>query len=177
MRKILIHISLIITFIVIYLLQTTFFNYFTIAGIMPNVFVILMLFIGLYMGRTMGVIYGILYGIFIDFWIGKNIGITSIALAVVGVISGFLDKTLSKDSRITVLLMGIISTIVYEVILYFLQYMLLRINVEVLSFIKILLIEVVYNMLIVIILYPLIKNVGYEIENEVKGDRILTRYF
>ena len=125
----------------------------------------------------MGIIYGISFGIFIDIWIGKNMGFTSIALAIVGLLSGVLDKTLSKDSRITVLLMGIISTIVYEVILYFLQYMLLGINVEVLSFIKILLIEVVYNMLIVIILYPLIKNVGYEIENEVKGDRILTRYF
>ena len=177
MRKILIHISLIITFIVIYLLQTTFFNYFTIAGIMPNVFVILMLFIGLYMGRTMGVIYGILYGIFIDFWIGKNIGITSIALAVVGVISGFLDKTLSKDSRITVLLMGIVSTIIYEVVLYFMQYIILGTNIEILSFIKILLVEVVYNMLLIIILYPAIKNIGYEVENEVKGDRILTRYF
>ncbi len=177
MRKVLIHISLIITFIIIYLLQTVFFSHFTIAGIMPNIFVILMLFIGLYMGRTMGIIYGISFGIFIDIWIGKNMGFTSIALAIVGLLSGVLDKTLSKDSRITVLLMGIISTIVYEVILYFLQYMFLGINVEVLSFIKILLIEVVYNMLIVIILYPLIKNVGYEIENEVKGDRILTRYF
>lgn len=177
MRKVLIHISLIITFIIIYLLQTVFFSHFTIAGIMPNIFVILMLFIGLYMGRTMGIIYGISFGIFIDIWIGKNMGFTSIALAIVGLLSGVLDKTLSKDSRITVLLMGIISTIVYEVILYFLQYMLLGINVEVLSFIKILLIEVVYNMLIVIILYPLIKNVGYEIENEVKGERILTRYF
>lgn len=177
MKKILINISLIITFIIIYLLQTVFFSHFTIAGIMPNIFVILMLFIGLYMGRTMGIIYGISFGIFIDIWIGKNMGFTSIALAIVGLLSGVLDKTLSKDSRITVLLMGIISTIVYEVILYFLQYMLLGINVEVLSFIKILLIEVVYNMLIVIILYPLIKNVGYEIENEVKGDRILTRYF
>ena len=177
MRKVLIHISLIITFIIIYLLQTVFFSHFTIAGIMPNIFVILMLFIGLYMGRTMGIIYGISFGIFIDIWIGKNMGFTSIALAIFGLLSGVLDKTLSKDSRITVLLMGIISTIVYEVILYFLQYMFLGINVEVLSFIKILLIEVVYNMLIVIILYPLIKNVGYEIENEVKGDRILTRYF
>ena len=177
MRKVLIHISLIITFIIIYLLQTVFFSHFTIAGIMPNIFVILMLFIGLYMGRTMGIIYGISFGIFIDIWIGKNMGFTSVALAIVGLLSGVLDKTLSKDSRITVLLMGIISTIVYEVILYFLQYMFLGINVEVLSFIKILLIEVVYNMLIVIILYPLIKNVGYEIENEVKGDRILTRYF
>lgn len=177
MRKVLIHISLIITFIIIYLLQTVFFSHFTIAGIMPNIFVILMLFIGLYMGRTMGIIYGISFGIFIDIWIGKSMGFTSVALAIVGLLSGVLDKTLSKDSRITVLLMGIISTIVYEVILYFLQYMFLGINVEVLSFIKILLIEVVYNMLIVIILYPLIKNVGYEIENEVKGDRILTRYF
>ena len=177
MRKVLIHILLIITFIIIYLLQTVFFSHFTIAGIMPNIFVILMLFIGLYMGRTMGIIYGISFGIFIDIWIGKNMGFTSIALAIVGLLSGVLDKTLSKDSRITVLLMGIISTIVYEVILYFLQYMFLGINVEVLSFIKILLIEVVYNMLIVIILYPLIRDIGYEIENEVKGDRILTRYF
>ena len=177
MKKMLINISLIITFIIIYLLQTVFFSHFTIAGIMPNIFVILMLFIGLYMGRTMGIIYGISFGIFIDIWIGKSMGFTSVALAIVGLLSGVLDKTLSKDSRITVLLMGIISTIVYEVILYFLQYMFLGINVEVLSFIKILLIEVVYNMLIVIILYPLIRDIGYEIENEVKGDRILTRYF
>ena len=99
MKKILIHISLIITFIAIYLLQTIFFSHFTIAGIMPNIFVILMLYIGLYMGRTMGVIYGIIYGIFIDIWIGKNLGLTSIALALIGLISGIFDKTLSKDSR------------------------------------------------------------------------------
>lgn len=177
MRKILIHVLLIITFIIIYLLQTIFFSHFTIAGIMPNMFVILMLFIGLYMGRTMGVIYGIVYGIFIDFWIGKNLGLTSIALAFIGLFSGVLDKTLSKDSRITVLLMGVISTIIYEVILYVMQYVILGANVEVLNFIKILLVETIYNMILIIILYPLIRNVGYEIENEVKGNRILTRYF
>lgn len=177
MKKVVIHISLIITFVIIYLLQSTFFSHFTIAGIMPNIFVILMLFIGLYLGRTMGVIYGIVYGIFIDIWIGKSLGLTSIALALVGLTSGILEKTLSKDSRMTILLMGIISTIIYEVILYVMQYMIFRINVEVLSFIKVLLIEVVYNVLLIIILYPLIKNIGYEIENEIKGDRILTRYF
>lgn len=177
MKKVLIHISLIITFIIIYLLQTIFFSNFTIAGIMPNIFVILMLFIGLYMGRTMGVIYGIIYGIFIDFWIGKNLGFTSVSLAVVGLMCGFFDKTLSKDSRITVLLMGIISTIIYEIVLYTMQFMFLKINLEVFNFIKILFVEVIYNMLIIIIIYPLMKNIGYEIENEIKGNRILTRYF
>jgi len=95
----------------------------------------------------------------------------------VGLISGILDKTFSKDSRIIVLLMGILCTITYEVVLYFMQFMLLKINVEILQFIKILLIEVIYNMIIIIILYPLMKFTGYEIENEIKGDKILTRYF
>jgi len=144
---------------------------------MPNMFVIFMMFIGLYMGRTMGTIYGIMAGILIDFWVGKNIGLTSVALALIGIISGALEKTLSKDSRITVLLMGVICTIIYEIALYFLQFIVLGINVEILNFIKILLIETIYNILLIIILYPIISNVGYEVENEIKGDKILTRYF
>ena len=99
------------------------------------------------------------------------------ALALIGIISGALEKTLSKDSRITVLLMGVICTIIYEIALYFLQFIVLGINVEILNFIKILLIETIYNILLIIILYPIISNVGYEVENEIKGDKILTRYF
>ena len=177
MKKILIHIFLIITFIAIYLLQTIFFSHFTIAGIMPNIFVILMLYIGLYMGRTMGIIYGITYGIFLDIWVGKSLGLTSIALAVIGLISGTFDKTLSKDNRLTVLLMGAVCTIIFEVVLYIMQYMVFGINLEILTFIKTLLVEAIYNMLLIIILYPFMSKTGYEIEDEIKGNRILTRYF
>lgn len=177
MKKVFIHIFLVIVFIGIYLLQTIFFNHFTIAGIMPNIFIILMLYIGLYMGRTMGIIYGIIYGIFLDIWIGKSIGLTSIALAVIGLISGMFDKTLSKDNRMTVLLMGIVCTIIYETALYLMQYMAFGINLEILSFIKTLLVEVVYNMLLIIIIYPVMNKTGYEIEDEIKGNRILTKYF
>ena len=144
---------------------------------MPNIFIILMLYIGLYMGRTMGIIYGIIYGIFLDIWIGKSIGLTSIALAIIGLISGMFDKTLSKDNRMTVLLMGITCTVIYETILYLMQYMVYGINLEILSFIKTLLVEVIYNMLLIIILYPVMNKTGYEIEDEIKGNRILTKYF
>lgn len=177
MKKVLIHIGLIISFIIIYILQTEFFCEFTLAGVMPNIFIILMLYIGLYMGRTIGIIYGLICGIFIDLWIGKNIGITSIPLALIGLTSGILDKTFSKDSRLIVILMGIISTIIYEVIYYIIKYMVYSINVEILQFIKILSVETFYNVIIIIIIYPLMKKTGYEIENEIKGDKILTRYF
>ena len=109
--------------------------------------------------------------------IGRTLGPTSIALALIGLLSGIFDKTFSKDSRLIVLLMGIACTIIYEVALYFMQYLVLGINVEILQFIQILLVEVIYNVLIIIILYPLMKFTGYEIENEIKGDKILTRYF
>lgn len=177
MKKFIIHIVLIIFFIIIYLLQAMFFTNFRIAGIMPNLFIILMLYIGLYMGRSYGIIYGIIYGIFIDIWIGKKMGITSIALAVIGLLGGIFDKNFSKDSRITVMFMGGICTVIYEVIVYIIQYLVIGINIEIIEFIKILLIEVLYNLLLIVILYPLMKTTGYEIENEIKGDKILTRYF
>ena len=177
MKKFIIHIVLIICFIIIYLLQAMFFTNFRIAGIMPNLFIILMLYIGLYMGRSYGIIYGIIYGIFIDIWIGKKMGITSIALAVIGLLGGIFDKNFSKDSRITVMFMGAICTVIYEVIVYIIQYLVIGINIEIIEFIKILLIEVLYNLLLIVILYPLMKTTGYEIENEIKGDKILTRYF
>jgi len=177
MKKVIIHVSLIILFIIIYLLQVTFFNTFTISGVMPNIFIILILYIGLYMGRSMGIIYGIIYGILIDIWIGNNIGITSTCLAIIGLLGGIFDKNFSKDSRITMLIMGIMCTIIYELLMYFLRYVFIGINVEIVEFLKILVIEVIYNTLLVIILYPLIKLTGYEIENEIKGDKILTRYF
>lgn len=177
MKKIIIHTSLIMVFIVIYLLQAIFFTNFTIAGVMPNIFVILVLYIGLYMGKPMGIIYGIIYGIFIDIWIGKNIGTTSICLATIGILCGIFDKNFSKDSRITIILLGIACTIIYEIEMYILQYITLSIQIEIIAFIKKLSLELIYNALIIIIIYPLMKNTGYEVENIIKGDKILTRYF
>ncbi len=177
MKKVIIHLFLIIIFIVIYLLQAIFFTNFTIAGVMPNIFVILVLYIGLYMGGSMGTIYGIIYGIFIDLWIGRNIGITSVCLAAIGILGGAFDKNFSKDSRMTILLVGAICTVIYEVASYILQYLVLGMNIEILVFVRKLLIELIYNILIIIIIYPIIKNTGYEVENVIKGDKILTRYF
>ena len=177
MKRALIYISLIFVFIFIYLLQSLFFVNFTIAGVKPNIVIILVLFIGLFIGRSRGTIYGIIYGIFIDLWIGKNIGITSICLAVVGIIGGAFDKNFSKDSRIVILLIGAFCTIVYETLLYVFQIIFFQVSVEIIPFLKILAIETIYNILIITIIYPLMKNIGYEVESEIKGDKILTRYF
>ena len=96
-KKIVINLLLIITFFIIYFLHSNFFTWFKIAGIMPNLFVILILFIGLYAGKYMGLTYGIILGLFLDLFIGKRLGITAIMLGLVGIVGMIFDKNFSKD--------------------------------------------------------------------------------
>ena len=177
MKKLVINIVLVLTFFIIYFLQSNFFTWFNIAGIMPNLFVILVLFIGLFSSKIMGTFYGIIAGFLLDFIIGTKIGIYGIGLGIIGFISGIFDKNFSKDSRMTIMLMVAGATIICEVLSYILNFIFLSTNVEIWSFIKVLAIETIFNLIITIIIYPLIQNAGYYIENEYKGNKILTRYF
>lgn len=177
MKKVIINMAIIMIFIFTYLMQANFFTSFKIAGVMPNLFIILMLYIGLFMGRTSGIIYGILFGVLIDIFIEKQLGLTSIMLAVVGIIANIFDRNFSKDSRITIMAMVAITTAIFEIGIYILSYIIFQTNIEFISFIKILLIEILYNIILTIIIYPIIRLTGYDVEDEFKGTKILTRYF
>jgi len=144
---------------------------------MPNIFIIFILFIGLFYNRIAGISYGIVFGILLDLFIGKSVGISAIMLGLVGLIGGIFDKNFSKESRLTIMIMTVLSTYIYEIGSYALGYFMYGNTLEIINFIKILLIESLYNVIITIIIYPLIKKFGYEIEEEYKGNKILTRYF
>ena len=175
MKKTIINIVLILTVFIIYYLQSNFFNWFTISGIMPNLFVILVLFIGLFANKTMGTIYGIIVGLILDLIIGNKVGIYAVGLGIIGFLAGLFDKNFSKDSRITIMVMVLASTIIFEVIRYLLNYVLLSNSLELVNFAKILFIEVIYNLILTIIFYPLMQKFGYYIENEYKGNKILKK--
>ena len=166
MKKTIINIVLILTILIIYYLQSNFFTWFNIAGILPNLFIILTLFIGLFSTRTMGTIYGIVIGLILDLLLGNNVGANAATLGIIGFLAGEFDRNFSKDSRMTIMLMVLCATILVESANYLLRYVILSINVEIWSFITILVIEIIFNCILTIILYPLIQKAGYYIENE-----------
>ena len=88
-----------------------------------------------------------------------------------------MDKSLSKDSKITMLLLVMGFTTGYEVLIYLYRSLILSTNIEIYVFIRILLIEVIYNIILTIILYPLMQKFGYKMEDIFKNPQILTRYF
>lgn len=177
MKKVLIHIELIIIIFVIYFLQSNFFNWFTISGIMPNLFVVFVLFVGLFASKMMGTVYGMIIGLILDVLFRQRIGISFIALGLVGFLATVFDKNFSKDSRMTIMLMVAGLTLLYESIIYFANYFVLGTTLEIIPFLKILTIEIIFNLLLTIIIYPLLQKYGYYLENEFKGNKILTRYF
>ena len=177
MKKFLSIICLILTFFVTYFLQANFFTWFTISGVMPNLFVVLVLFIGLFIGKKLGLVFGLVFGTYLDLLLGKAVGISGIMLGLIGLIGEYLDKNFSKDSRITMILMVASSTIIYEIGCYIFQILKWNILIEIIPFIRTLIIEVIFNIVLVIILYPLIQKAGYYLENLFKKKTVLTRYF
>lgn len=177
MKKAISIVILIISFFVLYFLQANFFTWFSIAGVQPNLFVIFILFIGLFAGKKLGLTLGVIFGLFLDIVIGRQIGISCIMFGIIGIIGEYFDNNFSKESRITIMLMITGSTIIYEVACYIFNIISLSINVEIISFIKILLLEVIYNLIITIVIYPIMQRLGHILEETFKSKNILTRYF
>ena len=177
MKRVIINMVLILVTFIIYFLQLNFFSWFTIDGVKPNLFIILVLFIGLFTSKNLGAIYGMVIGIILDLLTAQKIGFNALILGDVGLLAEIFDKNFSKDNKMTIIVIVSITTIIAETTVYILNYVFLNLNIDMFAFIKILLIETMYNIILSIILYPLIQKFGYYIENEYKGNRILTRYF
>lgn len=177
MKKTIAVIWIIIAFFVIYFLQSNFFTWFNIAGVMPNLYVILVLFIGLFLQKKLGLTFGIFFGLYLDIVLGKTIGISALILGIIGFIGEILSKNFSKDSRFTIMIMVILMTIIYEASIYFFNIIKTGATIELISFIKILAIECFFNSIITVIIYPLIKKAGYYFEDLFEKKAIMTKFF
>ena len=129
--------------------------------------------IGLFMKKKSGFIFGIIFGLLLDLFVGVRIGINAISLAAVGLAAEALDKNFSKDNRITVMFLTCILTVLAEVIVYILQILFCGASMQVLEFIKIIVIEVIYNSILIAIIYPIFLAFGTKIEDDFSGNSFL----
>ena len=177
MKKIVSIVISIIVFLFIFILQSNFFNWFTIAGVKPNLFIIFVLFLGLFGGKKLGISLGIIFGLILDFLSSYQIGVTAIMFGAIGFLGGYFDKNFSKESRITIMIMVMGATFICELGIYLINSFILGSSIEILDFAIIVGIEIVYNLILTIILYPLLQKLGYVLEEQFKQSQILTRYY
>jgi len=127
--------------------------------------------------RLYGILFGVIGGLIIDLVYSKSVGISALMLCIVGYLGAYFDRNFSKENKVTIIIMVAISTIIYEIGYYAGNSIIFGFDVEILYFIKILIIEVIYNILLTILFYPLIQKFGYAMDRTFKKNNIMTRYF
>lgn len=113
-----------------------------------------------------GIGFGFLFGFYIDILNGRVVGISAILFCLIVFLAEYVYKNISNENKATMMLLVASSTLLFESLGYVFYIWKLGVTLELVSFTKILVIEILYNVIITIILYPLIQkgsNVLYDI--------------
>lgn len=177
MKKTLVIFILILVLIISHLLQYTIFKKFTMFNVMANIVLLFFVFVATYTNKGFSYILSFIYGFFVDIRYGNPIGVTAFALIILIELTIALNLLLYVNSRIATMIKILFLTIIFELVKYILRVILLSFDIDLISFGEIVLIEGIYNMLILMVIYPLFKYSG-EITDEIYNrKKVLTRYF
>ena len=100
-----------------------------------------------------------------------------ISLGVIGYFSEYIYKNISNDNKFTMILIIALNTLIYEIFGYLISMWKLSVTGEILSFIKILAIEIFYNIIITIIIYPIIQKASIKLLDIFKNNNLTSKIF
>ena len=169
-RKIVFAILIIITFI----LQSTVFQWLSIASISPNLLLILTVSLGFMCGKTTGLFVGFFSGLMIDLFYGNLFGLNALIYMYIGFLNGFLYKVYyDEDIKVPLVLVGV-SDLVYGIVIYGLQFM-LRGRLNLLGYLRhIIFPEIVYTVVLTLVLYRIFFKINKKLlAIEARGQRSL----
>ena len=151
-----------------YLLQCTLFSSLEIAGIKPNLLLIVTASFGFMRGVREGMIVGLFCGLLIDIQSGDMIGFYALIYLVAGYINGLFEEMyFDEDIKLPLFLIAA-SDLLYGVCIYFLSF-LLRSDFQFLYYLnRIIIPEAIYTIVITLAAYPLLLFINHKLEAEEK---------
>lgn len=145
--------SIVLINIVSFILQTTVFDCLKLAGVKPNMLIIITAISGFMFGRRYGMFAGAVSGLLMDLMYNDIIGISILIYVFIGYVNGLLSKLYFKnDLTIPIIAIGI-SDLTYGFAFYVISFM-LRGRLGFLIYLKQVIIpEALYTIIIGIFLY------------------------
>lgn len=159
MKKIIVSIA---TVIILFLLQTSVFQYFSFGGIVPNLMLVVISVYGFMRGEYDGLLTGFICGLLTDIFFMDFLGFYALLYMYIGFLNGLLHKNfLPDDFRLPLIAIGV-SDLTASLLNYLLLFLLNgRLHFE-FYFKNIIFAELVYTLGIAIVLYPLILLLEYK---------------
>ena len=132
--------------------------------------------LSLFLGKEYGLTFGILLGLILDLFSSQIIGINAISLGAAGLLAGILAKNFSIEHKFTFIIIASLLTFIGESVYYALEIILSEAEVQLIIFIRILLIEIIFNDLIIIIIYPVLNKIGEKLKMMLEDETNYIKY-
>ena len=144
-----------IEIILSFLLQSTVFDHIRLAGVVPDILMILVVTIAYTRGTYPGLFTGLFAGLLVDFMYGDVIGICALLYMFIGFLNGYSNKIYDRDDYAIPLILIAVSEFVYSFLYYVLEFLLRgRLNIGYYAY-RIMLPKVIYTVLMGVIFYKL----------------------
>lgn len=151
-----------------YILQCTVFPAVEIAGIKPNLMLIVTASFGFMRGPREGMFVGFVSGLLIDIQYGNMIGFYALIYLVAGYINGLFEQIYFDEEIKLPLFLIAGSDFVYGIAVYFLTF-LLKSDFNFLYYMnRIIVPETIYTIAVTLVVYPLLLFINHKLEAEEK---------
>lgn len=151
-----------------YLLQSTVFPHLELAGIKPNLLLIVTAAFGFMRGPKEGMWIGLAAGLLLDVQCGDIIGFYGLIYLLVGALNGLFEQLFFDEDIKLPLFLITLSEFLYGIVIYFLMF-LLKSDFKFLYYLgRIIVPELIYTIMVTLIVYPLILWVNHKLEAEEK---------
>lgn len=151
-RVILVFIELILCF----LLQSTVMPAISLAGVVPDLLLILVISVSYTRGRVAGMLTGFAAGLLTDVCFNEMVGLCALFYLCIGYIAGYSQKIYDERDYTLPLLMVLAGEFLYS-FAYYVAYFLLRSKTEFgYYFVHLILPRMVYTVLAAVLLYPML---------------------
>ncbi|MDI9509215.1 MAG: rod shape-determining protein MreD [Bacillota bacterium] len=150
--------------IICFILQSSLYPFISLADVMPNLLLIVVVSNSYMRGRMTGMLIGFFSGILIDIQFGQVIGLYAMFMLLIGYLVGFANKIYSHDDFTLPLLFISVANFVYQFLYYVFEF-LLRGKLNFLYYLKAIIIpEIIYTLVVSVILYKLLHMINHSLE-------------
>lgn len=154
----------VIVIIVCFLLQSTVFQALSIAGVVPNLLLIVTVASGYMHGRTNGIYVGLACGLLVDICYGDVIGLFGLMYMCIGYLNGYAHKVYFRDDYTMPIILVSISNLLYG-FFYYVFLFLLRNRLNFFFYLRrIILPELIYTVVVSIVLYKILHIMNVKLE-------------
>lgn len=161
-----------IIIVICFLLQCTVFHYIELAGVVPNLLLIVTMSFGLMRGRREGLLVGFFSGLLIDIFFGSVLGPYAFIYMTLGYGNGFFHRIYYVEDVLLPMIMISLNDFIYNIIIY-VVFFLMRNRLDFLVYLKdVMLPEMIYTILITLFFYKILVRINLRLKRVKEAEQL-----